>query len=74
MNEEKRSKELVKITSSWQNSKDVVRRERELEGATTFADEMKSAVVTKRSKSLTSLTPLKSGTRPPKTRRSILRS
>jgi structural maintenance of chromosome 2 len=47
MNEEKRSKELVKITSSWQNSKDVVSKaERELEGATTFADETKSAVVT----------------------------
>jgi structural maintenance of chromosome 2 len=46
-NEEKRSKELVKITSSWQNSKEVVSKaESDLEAATTFADETKSAVVT----------------------------
>jgi structural maintenance of chromosome 2 len=47
MNEEKRSKELVKITSSWQNSKEVVSKaESDLEAATTFANETKSAVVT----------------------------
>jgi hypothetical protein len=46
MNEEKRSKEQLRSRHRGRIARDVVRRERELEGATTFADETKSAVVT----------------------------
>jgi structural maintenance of chromosome 2 len=46
--EEKRSKGLVKITSSWQNSKEVVSKaEHDLKAATTLVEETKSTVVTK---------------------------
>jgi structural maintenance of chromosome 2 len=48
VNEEKRSKDLVKTTSSWQNSQEVVvKAETELEAAKTLLDETKAAVQAK---------------------------